>query len=37
MRLGLLGVFDCVPAFDNSFCKGRTTDRGISASLRSRV
>lgn len=34
MRLRLLGGFGCVPAFDNNFCRGLTTDRGTSASLR---
>jgi hypothetical protein len=34
MTLGLLGVFGCVSAFDNSFCGGLTTDQGTSASLR---
>ena len=34
MTLRLLGVFGCVPAFDNSFCGGLTTDQGASASLR---
>ena len=34
MTWGLLGVLGCVPAFDNSFCRGLTTDQGTSASLR---
>ena len=34
MTLGLLGVFGCVPAFDNNFCRGLKTDQGTSASLR---
>jgi hypothetical protein len=34
MTLGLLGVFGCVSAFDNSFCGGLTTVQGTSASLR---
>jgi hypothetical protein len=35
MTLGLLGVFGCMPAFDN-FCRGlkTKTDQGTSASLR---
>ena len=34
MTFGLLGVFGCVPAFDNNFCRGLKTDQGTSASLR---
>ncbi len=30
----MLGVFGCVPAFDNNFCRGFKTDQGASASLR---
>jgi hypothetical protein len=34
MTLGLLGVFGCVPSFDNNFCQGLKTDQSASASLR---
>ena len=30
----MLGVFGCVPAFDNNFCRGFKADQGTSASLR---
>jgi hypothetical protein len=30
----MLGVFGCVPAFDNNFCRGFKADQGASASLR---
>jgi hypothetical protein len=34
MTVGLLGVFGCVPSFDNYFCQGLKTDQSASASLR---